>query len=102
MLVPVVVIGELEAAFESGSRAKANRDELAQFLAEPYVVTADVTMGVARRYGKVFALLRRNGTPISINDVWIAATTLEADGHLLTFDQDFKHVPGLRATVLTP
>jgi predicted nucleic acid-binding protein len=37
-----------------------------------------VTPGVARLYGRLFADLRRAGTPIPINDVWIAATTLVA------------------------
>jgi hypothetical protein len=45
---------------------------------------------VARRYGRLFADLRRAGTPIPINDIWIAATTLDCGGHLLTFDGDFK------------
>ncbi len=102
VLLPVVVIGELEAAFEGGNRAAMNRAGLAEFLSEPYVVTVDVNESVAHRYGELFALLRRNGTPISVNDVWIAAVTLDTGSHLLTFDQDFKHVPNLRATVLTP
>ena len=102
VLVPVIVLGELEAAFEGGNRAKVNREGLAQFLSEPYVVTVDVTTSVARRYGELFAQLRQSGTPIPVNDVWIAATTLDSGGHLLTFDQDFKQVPNLRATVLTP
>ena len=57
---------------------------------------------IARRYGEIFAQLRRAGTPIPINDVWIAATTLDCGGHLLTFDGDFRSVTGLEVTVLDP
>ncbi len=102
VVLPVVVIGELEAAFEAGSRARENRAILREFLAEPFVMTRDVTVETATRYGSVFAALRRAGTPIPANVMWIAATTLEVDGTLLTFDRDFRHVAGLRATMLAP
>lgn len=102
VLLPVVVIGELEAAFEAGSRARENRAVLREFLAEPFVTTRDVTVATAARYGRLFAALRSAGTPIPTNDMWIAAATIEADGRLLTFDQDFRHVAGLQATILAP
>ncbi len=59
-----------------------------------------MTPAVARRYGRLIADLRRAGTPIPINDVWIAATALDCGGHLLTFDGDFKRVASLDYTVL--
>jgi tRNA(fMet)-specific endonuclease VapC len=100
VLVPAVVLGELEAAFELGGRPVENRARLAEFLAEPFVLQVNVTPTVARRYGQLFAALRRAGTPIPVNDIWIAALTLEQDGHLLTFDTDFERVPSLHCTVL--
>ncbi len=73
---------------------------LAQFLAESFVAQWDVTSAVAQRYGETFAQLRRAGTPIPINDVWIASSTLDCRGHLVTFDSDFSRVAGLSVTVL--
>ena len=35
-----------------------------------------------------------------MNDVWIAAATLECRGHLLTFDSDYRRVGGLEYTLL--
>jgi tRNA(fMet)-specific endonuclease VapC len=99
--LPVTVIGELEAAFALGSRPQANLAALTEFLAEPYVSVLEVTHGVARRYGELFARLRRAGTPVPVNDVWIAAATVHCGGHLLTFDRDFERIPDLRCTVLT-
>ena len=55
----------------------------------------DVTAATATHYGRIFAALRRAGTPISLNDVWIAAGTLECGGRLLTFDTDYRRVPEL-------
>ena len=102
VLIPVIVLGELEAAFESGSRPASNRAALAEFLDEPFVWILDVTRPVARRYGEIHGRLRRGGTPIPVNDIWIAASTLECSGRLLTFDTDFRQVQGLEATILTP
>jgi tRNA(fMet)-specific endonuclease VapC len=102
VFVPVVALGELEAGFELGSRERENRTILAEFLDEPFVLVLPVTREVARRYGEIFAKLRRAGTPISVNDIWIAAATLDCGGHLLTFDNDFRAVDGLSMTRLDP
>ena len=59
----------------------------------------EVTPDVARRYGEVFAELRRAGTPIPVNDIWIAAAALDAKAHLLTFDSDFDRIERLDRTV---
>jgi tRNA(fMet)-specific endonuclease VapC len=100
VLIPAVVLGELEAGFRIGARYLENRRVLEEFLREPYVNVIDTTVDVARRYGEVFAELKRAGTPIPVNDIWIAATTLSSGTHLITFDTDFQRIPGLPHTVL--
>lgn len=100
--LPTIVLGELESAFLLGRREKENRALLADFLGEPFVSVLQVTPAVARAYGRVFAELRRAGTPIPLNDVWIAATALDCGGHLLTFDTDYQVVAALDCTVLKP
>jgi tRNA(fMet)-specific endonuclease VapC len=100
VLVPTIVLGELEAGFILGGRAAENRVMLDDFLAEPFVTVADVTAEVAARYGHLFAQLRRSGTPIPTNDVWIAAVTIASGAHLVTFDEDFARIGGLSATIL--
>ncbi len=93
--LPTTVLGELKAGFRVGSRYLDNRRALEDFLEEPYVQIVDVTRDVARRYGEVFAGLRAAGTPVSINDVWIAAAAFTQDAHLMTFDADFERIEGL-------
>lgn len=95
VLVPVTVLGELEAAFELGTRARENRRALESYLEEAFVRVLPVTPAVARQYGRVFSSLRRAGTPLPVNDIWIAAATLDCGGTLLTFDRDFARIPGL-------
>jgi len=100
ILVPTIVLGELSAAFRIGRRERDNVQALGRFLARPDVEVVDANADVANEYGRVFAALRRAGTPIPTNDIWIAATTVHARGHLLTFDRNFDRVGGLEATRL--
>ena len=100
VIMPVTVLGELEAAFELGSRVQENRHALAELLNEPFVSVLDVTSETVRHYARIFVALRRAGTPIPMNDVWIAAATMECRGCLLTFDSDYRHVAELDYTLL--
>ncbi len=101
VLIPVIVLGELEAAFELGTRARENRRTLEDFLLEPFVDVINATPSVARHYGRVFSSLKRAGTPVPVNDIWIAAATLDCGGTLLTFDRDFERVAGLDRMTIT-
>lgn len=100
VILSVVTLGELEAGFQLGSRIEANRHSLADFRAEPFVMVAGVTPEVASVYGRVFADLRRAGTPIPVNDIWIAATAIDLGAQVLTFDSDFDRIPTLDRVVL--
>jgi tRNA(fMet)-specific endonuclease VapC len=98
--LPAVVLGELFGAFEAGTRTLENRAWLAEFLREPHVRILDVTENVARHYGRIYKQLRRAGTPLPANDIWIGATTMDHGSCLLTFDHDFERIAGLDAIVL--
>ncbi len=100
VLIPVTVLGELEGAFQLGRRTRENLSVLADFLSEPFVAILPATVDVARRYGLVYAQLRRAGTPIPVNDIWISAATLDCGGRLVTFDRHFEKVEGLDCLIL--
>jgi len=102
LFLSTVTLGELEAGFMLGSRLDENRSALRDFLDEPFVGVQPVDADVARRYGGVFTSLRRAGTPIPTNDVWIAATALHLGAELITFDTDFGRIPDLNPLVLAP
>jgi len=96
--LPSIVLGELEAGFLLGRRSAENRTALAEFLDEPFTSVIEVDQQVARVYGRLFAGLRRAGTPIPVNDIWIAAATIAVGAQLLTFDRDFDKVDNLGHT----
>ena len=95
VLLPVTVLGELYAGFHDGSREQENLSLLAAFRAQPGVVVIDTTDNVSQRYATVVSLLKRQGTPIPTNDIWIAAAALENGGRLVAYDNHFENVPGL-------
>jgi tRNA(fMet)-specific endonuclease VapC len=49
----------------------------------------------AEHYARLFVQLKRAGTPIPDNDLWIAALALEHDLTVVTRDQHFQHIPQL-------
>jgi tRNA(fMet)-specific endonuclease VapC len=93
--VPLIVLGELYAGFELGSQKEQNEKQLESFLSRPSVGVLLPDHETAHRYGQVFQSLRRQGTPIPTNDVWIAALALQHDLVLDSADKHFTYVPGL-------
>jgi tRNA(fMet)-specific endonuclease VapC len=90
-----VVIGELLAGFARGSRARRNREQLAEFLASAGVKTVDIGKPTAQHYASIRARLLDDGRPIPDNDMWIAASAMEHGLPLLTLDRHFAAVAGL-------
>jgi tRNA(fMet)-specific endonuclease VapC len=93
IFVPFVVLGELRAGFRHGGRAKANEAVLAQFLQSDRVSVLLADEQTTHLYAEVFAQLRRAGTPIPTNDLWIAALVIQHGLVLFTRDQHFDALP---------
>jgi len=91
-----IILGELLGGFRVGQREVQNRAELKLFLASPRVQIFPITMSTAEQYAQVYAELRQKGRPIPTNDMWIAASALEHDVRLLTFDHHFSQITGLK------
>lgn len=93
--ISTISVGELLAGFRTGSKEKENRGELAVFLDSPRVEVFPVDTDTAEFYSEIWSQLRRQGTPIPTNDLWIAATAFQHGLKLFTKDEHFKNVPGL-------
>lgn len=91
--IPFVVLAELRAGFAAGTSGRRNEALLARFLSSPRVTVVYADEQTTHHYANVFAQLRRQGTPIPTNDIWIAAIVLQHDLTLLTSDAHFSHLP---------
>jgi predicted nucleic acid-binding protein len=97
-----VVLGELRAGFLRGARLRENLAELAQFLASPRVAVVAVDEETAVRYAAIFDPLRRAGTPIPTNDIWIAASAMQHGAALLTTDPHFRLISQVVTEIFEP
>jgi tRNA(fMet)-specific endonuclease VapC len=95
ILFSPVVLGELMFGFRNGARFKENMNELNEFLEHDVVELAQIGKTTSDRYSRIAAQLKRKGTPIPSNDIWIAAQTMEHGAELITSDQHFKKIDGL-------
>ncbi len=97
----MIVIGELLFGFRNGKQYDRNVRELDEFLSHARVGVLPVTRTTADRFGRLATALRKAGTPIPSNDIWIAAQAFESGGELLSFDSHFSRVAGLVWTHLS-
>ena len=100
VLVPAVVLGELRTGFLLGKRADENEAELREFLAHPVVRVLEVDDEAASRYAEIVVDLRRAGTPVPTNDVWIAALAAREGATVVTYDAHFAAIRRVGARVL--
>ncbi len=90
-----ITIGELLSGFKAGKKESENRKELEEFLDAPRVQIYAIDEGTAEFYADILNNLRKKGTPIPTNDIWIAAVAFQHGLRLFSKDQHFKKVQGL-------
>ncbi len=96
VVIPAPVLGELREGFLKGTRAVVNEKSLREVLESSVVSVANVGEETSHHYAKLKNELRKKGSPIPINDVWIAAIAQEVGGTLLTSDGHFREISGLK------
>ena len=95
VMLPFVVLGELRAGFAHGRRQVENERVLRQFLLKDGVDVLFADDQTTHHYASVFRQLRKQGTPIPTNDIWLAALVLQHNLALHARDRHFDHLPQL-------
>jgi tRNA(fMet)-specific endonuclease VapC len=98
--VPTVALGELRAGFLLGGRRKRNERDLDVFLDNPVVQVLPVDSETSRQYAEIVAELRKAGTPVPTNDIWIAATAARNGSTVLTCDDHFERIGRVGSVVV--
>ena len=93
--LPFVVLGELRAGFAVGNQGPRNEAVLRRFLLKPRVGVLYADDQTTHQYATVYRQLRKQGTPIPTNDMWIAALVLQHSLVLLARDSHFDALPQL-------
>lgn len=100
--ISVVSIGKLRAGFLKGSRRTRNEELLRRFRTAPRTRVLNVDEETTERYAVIHDQLRRAGTPIPLNDLWIAATASQHGLRLQTLDTHFLRVPQIVVDFFEP
>ena len=98
--IPAIVVGELLFGFLKGKRQQFNERKLRQVISRLKIEMIDVNADVDRKYANIYLSLQRKGVQIPINDVWIAACSMEGGGTLLTRDKHFEFVEQIDSIIL--
>jgi tRNA(fMet)-specific endonuclease VapC len=88
-----IVLGELRSGFLKGERRKQNEKELEEFLDSPRCGVPVIDDDTAHRYAAIHDYLRRQGTPVSPNYLWIAASAAQHGLTVVTLNGDFDMIP---------
>jgi len=91
--IPVIVLGE----YRYGIQQSRDRQRYEQWLAEStrHYLVLDIDEETANLYAALRSELRKSGSPIPSNDVWIAALCRQHSLPLLSRDRHFDSVRGL-------
>ena len=100
LYLPSVVLGELSFGFMKGTRQKFNERKLQQFISRLNVEIINVDAAVGKKCAIIYLSLKKKGTKIPLNDVWIAASCMKVGGTLLTKDKHFMIVEQIETVLL--
>ncbi|HJR69737.1 MAG TPA: type II toxin-antitoxin system VapC family toxin [Gammaproteobacteria bacterium] len=95
IVLPFVVLAELRAGFLLGRRQVENERSLHTLLLKDGVDVVYADDQTTHHYASVYRQLRKQGTPIPTNDVWLAALVLQHNLALHARDRHFDHLPQL-------
>lgn len=93
--LPFIVLAELRAGFSLGSKVVQNEARLRRFLLDRDVAVLYADEQTTHHYASVYRQLRKQGTPIPTNDMWIAALVLQHSLTLCARDAHFDALPQL-------
>ena len=94
LVIPFAVDAEFRAGLDLTTHSgRRHLQILETFLADPSVEYATADSVISQKYSMVYQVLRKQGTPIPVNDIWIASVALVRNTPVCTFDKHFRHVP---------
>ncbi len=95
VIVPFVVLAELRAGFLFGRRQVENERALNRLLLKDGVEVLYADVQTTHHYASVYRQLRKQGTPIPANDMWLASLVLQHNLALHARDRHFDHLAQL-------
>jgi tRNA(fMet)-specific endonuclease VapC len=95
VVVPFIVLAEIRVGAQSIKRGDAQVRVLGELLQQPGVRVAHSSDATTHHYAALYSRLRKAGTPIPTNDLWIAALAIEHSLVLYSRDAHFDRFPSI-------
>jgi tRNA(fMet)-specific endonuclease VapC len=92
--VPVIVLGEYRLGIAQSRHRASYENWLQEWVSS--VTVLDIDEETSQSYAALGLELKRKGRPIPTNDLWIAALCRQHALPILSRDQHFDVVPGIR------
>jgi predicted nucleic acid-binding protein len=92
-VIPAATDAEIRFGFMNGSRQVDNFAKYANIIQSLSLELVYPNQDTSIIYAELATWAKQRGISLSNNDFWIAATTRQLGGKLLTLDGDFKHLP---------
>ncbi len=92
--IPIIVLGELYYGASYSTHFQKNIGVIKKLTNRYKLLLLDEPASI--EYGKIKSSLRKKGSPIPENDIWIAAIALCHNLTLVTRDGHFNEVAGLK------
>jgi tRNA(fMet)-specific endonuclease VapC len=92
--VPVIVLGEYRFGIAQSRHRASYENWLQEWISS--VIVLDIDEETSQSYATLGLELRRKGRPIPTNDLWIAALCRQHALPIVSRDQHFDLVPGIR------
>lgn len=93
VFLPLFTVAELKVGFLKGAQTRRNEADLQRFLQSSRVSILLPDEDTATHFAYLDQQLRQQGTPIPVNDLWIAALVVQHGLVLCTSDAHFDHLP---------
>ena len=90
-----ITLAEIKSGFRAGSRRLENERLLRSLLSQTDIKVLFPDFETTEVYAQLMAGLRKAGTPIPTNDLWIASLAVQHNLGLFTRDAHFKRLPQL-------
>ncbi|MCK5055231.1 MAG: type II toxin-antitoxin system VapC family toxin [Candidatus Aminicenantes bacterium] len=95
LLFSPIVIGELLSGFKRGNQEEKNKRELKDFLSRERVYELSISSDTSEFYAFILEQLKKQGTQIPTNDIWIAASAMENGAAIASRDEHFLRINGI-------
>lgn len=96
LAVSIITIGELRAGVLAAAELDTREQRLRTLTATMALDPLPIDDGVATEWARLRVRLRDEGLRMPVNDSWIAATAMTHDLPLVTQDDDYPELDGLR------